>query len=180
METLVLSDTYMVLGRVTWQRAMMDYMSGRVEILEEYEDKVIRTVSQVFPMPAVVRFLKKVTGFWKRKAKFNRANVWLRDRGHCQYCARSVPKNDFTFDHVFPKSLGGKTTWENIVVACVECNQKKNNHTLAQAGMTLIATPVMPKSMGGQISASFWGQDIPSCWKDYIGTIQHWTGELTP
>ena len=178
MDTLVLSNDYRPLCRVPWQRAMMDFIGGRVEILEKYEDRVVRTVRSVFPMPSVVRFIKAVRGVFKRRVKFNRANVWTRDRGLCQYCGRKVSKTEFTYDHVIPQARGGKTTWENIVVACVPCNQRKQDKTPEQAGMRLISKPVMPKSLPVADISKLWGDNIPQSWKDYLGTVMYWDGAL--
>lgn len=179
METLVLTHDYRPLCRVSWQDAMTAYVNGKVEILEEYSDRVVRTVSTVFQMPAVVRFLRKVRGVFRRSVKFNRANVWLRDRGTCQYCGEKVSKQDFTYDHVIPLSKGGLTRWENIVVACVICNQRKQNKTPEQAGMKLISQPVMPKTLPMLDVGKLWGGDMPESWKSYLGTVAYWEGELT-
>jgi hypothetical protein len=49
-----------------------------------------------------------------------------------------------TIDHVIPRSLGGKTIWENVVSAC--CNTRKGNRTPQQAGMQPLRKPVKPIS----------------------------------
>ncbi len=67
-----------------------------------------------------------------RHPAFTRFNVFLRDRFECQYCGD--PK-DLTFDHVIPRSRGGRTTWENVVTACSPCNLQKGGRLPAQAGM---------------------------------------------
>ena len=38
-------------------------------------------------------------------------------------------------DHVFPRSLGGRTTPENLVTSCYPCNYGKADFTLEQLGM---------------------------------------------
>ena len=40
---------------------------------------------------------------------------------------------------------GRRTTWENIVCACVDCNVRKGGRTPKQAHMTLIRKPEKPK-----------------------------------
>jgi 5-methylcytosine-specific restriction endonuclease McrA len=57
---------------------------------------------------------------------FTRFNVFLRDRFSCQYCGSP---NNLTFDHVNPRRLGGRTSWENIVAACSPCNLRKGGRT---------------------------------------------------
>lgn len=176
MDTLVLSDSYIPMRRISWQEAICDVLSGRAEVLEIYEDRLIRTVTEVFPMPSVIRFVKKVAGFFKRSVKFNRKSVWLRDKGFCQYCGTKVPMAEFTYDHVVPISQGGKTTWTNIVVCCMGCNQKKRNRTPQQAGMKLLSQPLVPKALPSTSEFNAWGDpnSIPESWKDYLGSFRYW------
>ena len=117
-DTLVLSNSYLPISRVPWQRAITWVVLGRAEIVEKYDNAVVRSAYEVFPMPSVVRFLHSVVGLFRKGVKFNRKNVWLRDKGRCQYCGDKVGLSEFTFDHVIPQSQGGKTKWDNIVVSC--------------------------------------------------------------
>ena len=50
-----------------------------------------------------------------------------------------------TVDHVIPKSTGGPSTWENLVCACLTCNNRKNNRTPQDANMHMLRRPRMPK-----------------------------------
>ena len=77
--------------------------------------------------------------------KFNRRNIFARDGNQCQYCGKKFPTSELSLDHVVPRSQGGKTTWENIVCACVDCNVRKGGRTPKQAHMTLIRKPEKPK-----------------------------------
>lgn len=43
----------------------------------------------------------------------------------CPYCLKTLPLSEATRDHVIPRSRGGKTEPENIVLACGKCNQQK-------------------------------------------------------
>src|SRR5690606_15207836 len=107
----------------------------KVEVVEEY-DEDIRSVSITIKMPAVVRMLRAIRGR-KRAIKFSRINVATRDDFRCQYCSLKLPLRHLTYDHVVPRSQGGRTTWENIVMACRDCNSRKSGRTPKQAGMTL-------------------------------------------
>jgi 5-methylcytosine-specific restriction endonuclease McrA len=103
METLVLDIQYAPVARVSWQRAITLLWEGKVEVVEEYEDRKVRSVTLEFRMPAVIRFLRMLGG--KRKGvRFSRESVYARDRGRCQYCSVAVPRHDFTYDHVVPRS----------------------------------------------------------------------------
>src|SRR4051812_11836 len=111
METLVLSASYEPVARVSWQRAISLVFGGKVEVVEEYEDREVRSITFAIKMPSVVRFLKSVRGR-KRAVKFSRENVYARDLGKCQYCNGKVQRHESTYDHVVPRAQGGKTQWE--------------------------------------------------------------------
>lgn len=179
MDTLVLNAAYQPVARVSWQKAFTLVFTGRAEVVETYADRVIRSAREIFPMPSIVRFVRMVTTYFRRGVRFNRRNVYLRDKGRCQYCGHRVPSNDFNFEHVVPKAQGGRTTWENIVVACHPCNQRKGNRTPEQAGMRLLSKPRRPKSLPGMGRAQLaWHAGMPSTWKDYLQTVRYWHATL--
>lgn len=179
MDTLVLNQGYMPINRVSWQTALGYVLSGRAEVIEEYDDWIVRSVQEIFPVPSVVRFVTKMAGFFRRGVKFNRKNVWLRDKGKCAYCGTRCALADFTFDHVVPRKQGGKTQWENIVVSCWPCNQKKEGRTPRQANMHLRVTPGRPKHLPGiTMPAGAYNAGMPDSWKDYLSTVSYWHGKL--
>ncbi len=66
----------------------------------------------------------------KQKARdIRKAQWWKRKcaRGKCYYCERQVLPGALTMDHIVPIIRGGKSTRNNIVTACKECNNKKKN-----------------------------------------------------
>jgi 5-methylcytosine-specific restriction endonuclease McrA len=75
---------------------------------------------------------------------FSKRNVFKRDRLTCQYCGIQPGRDELTLDHVTPKSRGGATSWENCVLACLECNRRKADRTPEQAGMKLRRRPARP------------------------------------
>jgi len=178
METLVLNPGYEPVARVAWQRAVTLLFLGKVEVVEEYEDREIRSVTFVFKMPSIVRLLRALRGA-KKAIKFSRENVYARDGGRCQYCGGSVRRDEITYDHVVPRALGGRTTWDNIVTACVSCNQKKGGKTPKQAGMKLRSTPVKPAKLpeAFRITLSF-RQGMPESWRAFLRSFSYWHGEL--
>jgi len=180
MDTLVLNSAYMPVNRVSWRKAFTWIFSGRAEVVEEYEDRTVSSPTQTFKMPAIIRFLGKVVGLFRRSVKFNRQNVYLRDKGCCQYCGKKVSRSHFTYDHVVPRSQGGKTVWDNVVIACLPCNQHKANRTPEQAKMRLRMKPAKPKSLPNQPPALVWQDGMPSCWKDYVSTVSYWHETLDP
>lgn len=144
MSTLVLNKAWQADRIVSWQDAMCLIVSGRAEVVEHYTDKIIRTVSRVYNMPSVVRMLSGRIVACSR-IRLNRNNLWYRDAGRCQYCDQTVSKASMTFDHVLPRSRGGKTSWDNIVLSCSPCNLRKGNRTPQEAGMSLTVKPSAPR-----------------------------------
>ena len=166
MQVLVLGQSYEPIERVNWKRAMVWWAAGRVEILEAWEGRTIRTPRHELPMPSVVRFLRS-----RRRntpvVRFSRETIYARDRGQCQYCHRPVMRRDVTYDHILPKSRGGLTLWENIVIACRPCNQKKGNRTPEEAKMTLLRKPFRPRWLA-QSPALREGASVPGEWIPYL------------
>ena len=103
----------------------------------------IRCVQFELAVPRVVRLLT-YDRLPRKIVKFNRRNLYARDRNRCQYCGKSFPTSELSLDHVVPRSQGGGTSWTNIVCCCVACNVRKGGRTPAQARMRLITRPVKP------------------------------------
>ena len=111
----------------------------------QYDDSDwIRSVNFSLMVPRVVRlnFYDKVP---RLTLRFNRRNLFARDSNTCQYCSKKLPLSQLSFDHVIPKSRGGKTTWENVVCCCLKCNGKKSDSLLREVGMKLIRKPLRPR-----------------------------------
>lgn len=52
--------------------------------------------------------------------------------GHCYMCGIAVRptgsgRDQVTIDHLWPLSLGGESIEENLIVACQDCNEKREN-----------------------------------------------------
>lgn len=166
MRTLVLDQGYQPQRIVCWQRAVLMLFAGKVEVVEVYDEE-IRSPSISIKMPSVVRVLRNAKRR-KTRVTFSRANVALRDGFCCQYCGLSYPLPRLTYDHVIPRAAGGGTTWENIVMACRPCNEKKSCRTPAQAGMALRKHPTKPAwlpSIAFRVTAE---QSIPDTWKPWL------------
>ncbi len=178
METLVLTASYEPVARVSWKRAVTLLFDGKVEVIEEYEDRLIRSVTFEIRMPSVIRFLRAVRAR-RKMPKFSRENVYARDHGRCQYCAKQVMRHEATYDHVVPRALGGKTTWENVVICCVPCNQKKGARLAADVGMRLWSVPCRPKKLPDALRVTFtFGKTMPHSWKSWLRDFGYWNGEL--
>lgn len=145
MRVLTLSPNYEPIGTVSWKKAITLVYMNKVHMLEEYDEE-IKSPSMTMKIPSVI-VLK--TGKWKRinSVRFSRTNVWIRDQGRCQYCNKHVSIHTFTLDHVHPKCYGGKTVWENVVVSCYDCNQKKGEKTPKEANLNLLNAPRKPNNL---------------------------------
>ncbi|MDX2175997.1 MAG: HNH endonuclease [Candidatus Sumerlaeia bacterium] len=80
-----------------------------------------------------------------RSVKFNRRNIYIRDNNTCQYCGCRPAREELTIDHVLPRCLGGRSTWENVVLACQGCNAKKGSKLVRESGMKLMKEPRRPQ-----------------------------------
>ena len=166
--TLVLNCNYYPLGTISWERAITLLYDKRADLLEEYENDIVRSVSLSIKKPAVIRLQRWVKGKMIG-IRFNKSNVYLRDKGKCQYCLQKVTEHKSTYDHVMPKSRGGKTDWTNIVTCCYDCNQKKDCRTPEEARMKLACKPIKPTSLPIERSFSVrWQDSLPEVWKNYI------------
>lgn len=177
-DTLVLDPSYRAIGLVSWQRAITLLFENKIEVIESYEDRTVCSVSITFKVPSVVRFLRAIRRR-KQAVKFSREMVYARDHGTCQYCGRHAARDSFTYDHVIPRVQGGQTVWENVVVACAGCNQRKGGRTPEQAGMKLISQPTRPTKLPDTMHFTLtWRQGMPPSWRDFIASIHYWNDEL--
>ncbi|HOE97445.1 MAG TPA: HNH endonuclease, partial [Candidatus Sumerlaeota bacterium] len=111
-----------------------------------------------------------------RTVKFNRRNIFLRDQYCCQYCGRRPHESELSIDHVVPRSRGGTSRWENVVLACVACNTKKGNRLLAECGMQLIRPPRKPAWLS-TLQQVHLTDDNRSLWEKFVD-IAYWETNL--
>ena len=134
----------------------------------------VSTVNFYIAVPRIIRLL-----FYDRlprnEVKFNRRNIFARDKNKCQYCGKRQRTSELSLDHIIPKSMGGKSVWENIVCACAKCNVKKGGRTPRQAGMTLIQKPVKPKH--NPLVHIHLGHQRYRSWKQFLDHA-YWSVEL--
>lgn len=125
------------------QFEMYDFASWAALSAEEGDD-VIHTVNHVIRVPRVIalQFYERLP---RSRVRFSRHNIYARDQNTCQYCGVRFSRSELNLDHVVPRRLGGRTTWENVVCCCLKCNLRKGGHTPEQAGMHLARVPQRPK-----------------------------------
>jgi len=170
MNALVLDVGYTPIGVIPWQKAISLFYSGKIEILSEY-DREIRSVSLTIKMPAVIRLLKWFKARVYSSVRFNKGNLYLRDGGKCAYCSTPIPISKSTYDHVIPKSKGGKTDWTNIVLACHICNRKKDCRTPEEAGLRLEVKPYKPSKLDTSVWLKSSGSECNIKWSEWINLV---------
>jgi 5-methylcytosine-specific restriction endonuclease McrA len=134
----------------------------------------VTTVNFHIAVPRIIRLL-----FYDRlprnEVKFNRRNIFARDKNTCQYCGKRFSTAELSLDHIIPRTLGGAACWENIVCACMKCNIKKGGRTPKQARMVLIRKPAKPKR--NPLLHLHLGHKRYKSWKQFLDHA-YWSVEL--
>ncbi len=164
--------SYFPLSLWCWQDSVKAVFLDRVNIVSEYE-QVVRSPSFEMRLPSVIS-LKEYIHLDRRPA-FTRFNVFLRDHFDCQYCGQHYSSEELTFDHVVPRSRGGRTTWANVVTACQDCNLRKGDRMPRQCHMVPLRTPMQPTTYQLQENGrAFPPNFLHQSWNDYL----YWDSEL--
>ena len=161
--------SYYPLSLWPWQTAVKAVFLERVDIVASY-DRHVHSPSLDLAIPSVIALRQYVRP--SEFPAFTRFNVFLRDRFSCQYCGS--PHN-LTFDHVIPRRLGGRTSWENVATACSPCNLRKGGRTPQQAKMPLLVQPIRPTNWQLQERGrAFPPNHLHETWRDWL----YWDVEL--
>ncbi len=161
--------SYYPLSLWPWQDVVKAVFLDRVDIISTY-DKRVHSPTMDMRLPSVISLKQYVTQ--DRTPAFTRFNLFLRDGFACQYCGSP---DDLTFDHVIPRSRGGRTTWRNIVTACAPCNLAKGGRTPAEARMIPRREARRPSGFElQQQGRRFPPHHLHESWLDYL----YWDIEL--
>ena len=164
--------SYFPLSVWAWQDAVKAVFLDRVSVLSEYE-VAVRSPSMSMRLPSVIALKEYIPA--ARRPAFTRFNVFLRDAFACQYCSDRLPTHDLTFDHVIPRSRGGRTTWDNVVTACGSCNLRKGSRLPRECGMHPRQAPCQPSTWELQENGrAFPPNYLHESWRDYL----YWDSEL--
>jgi 5-methylcytosine-specific restriction endonuclease McrA len=164
--------SYFPLSIWPWQEAVKAIFRESVTVVSEYE-RVVRSPRWEMKLPSVLALKEYIP--MARNPAFTRFNVFLRDKWSCQYCASGFKTHELTFDHVIPKSRGGRTAWDNIVAACQCCNIRKGNRLPHEVNMYPINEPRAPsiyelQDRGRAFPPNF----LHESWGDFL----YWDTEL--
>ena len=164
--------SYYPLSLCSWQDAVKSVFLKRVSVIESY-DKEVHSPSVNFKLPSVIALKNYIIP--QSRPAFTRFNVFLRDNFTCQYCNKRFSANELTFDHLVPRCLHGKTSWNNVVSACTNCNLKKGRKLLKFTDMKISKEPFMPSSTLLQSNGrNFPPNYLHESWRDYL----YWDIEL--
>jgi 5-methylcytosine-specific restriction endonuclease McrA len=187
---LVLNSLYQAVQVTGVRRAFRLFYSGRARAVTpdfssyDFEnwcdlppragDDVIRTPTRTIRIPRVIQLIQ-YDRLPSREVRFTRRNIFYRDKNRCQYCGGVFRQRDLNLDHVVPLSRGGKSTWDNVVCACVPCNTRKGDRSPSDAGMRLVRRPKKPA--GHPMLRATWIGPCPEEWKTYLDEA-YWNVEL--
>jgi 5-methylcytosine-specific restriction endonuclease McrA len=146
MRTLVLNAGYEPLAVVTFRRALVLVLTGKASVVAEGDDPVVGP-QDVLGRPSVILLNRYIRPRYNTITAVSRRGVLRRDGHRCAYCGKAA----HTIDHVQPKSRGGADSWENLVAACLRCNNAKGDHTPGEMGWKLSFSPAPPKGTTWQI-----------------------------
>lgn len=134
-KVVVLDVNYQFIHVESLKKALRKLIKGKAEVIKTTGKVLWKDVLE----PIVIRLLKSISHFYNRVLPWSKANIYVRDHGVCMYCGSTEGK--MTIDHIHPKSKGGKNTYQNTVLACYTCNQKKGDKDLADTNMALLKQP---------------------------------------
>ncbi|MBM4171426.1 MAG: HNH endonuclease [Ignavibacteria bacterium] len=144
------------------KKAIVLILLSKAELIVDNQKRKIHTVTSIFPWPSVIRLNDFIKVPYK-KIILTRRNILKRDNHKCGYCGRAdLP---LTIDHIIPKSKGGDDSWENLVAACLPCNNKKGDRTPEAAKMGLRIKAYTPNHIMFLKNAV---SKIDDNWKPYL------------
>jgi 5-methylcytosine-specific restriction endonuclease McrA len=188
---LVLNSLYQAVQITGAQRAFRLFYAGRARALAPdftpydfenwcdlpvgIEDDVVHTPALTIRIPRVIQLVHydKVP---HREVRFTRRNIFYRDKNRCQYCGKVFIQRDLNLDHVVPLSRGGRSTWTNVVTACVPCNSRKGSRMPGEAGIKLIRQPKKPA--GHPLLRATWIGRFHEEWRTFLDEA-YWNVELS-
>jgi 5-methylcytosine-specific restriction endonuclease McrA len=194
-KVLVLNRHYLPVHVTSVRRAFSLLYQGLAEAVDEQyrtfdfdswsalsatvHDDTIGLVDRVIRVPRVILLLT-YDRIPKRQVRFNRFNVYARDRNTCQYCGRRFPRIELNLDHVIPRSQGGMSMWENIVCSCHACNRLKGGRTPKEAGMKLLHPARRPEWTPFMLETFSLRRYRE--WLPFLSTVDaaYWNTELQP
>ena len=161
-QVLVLNASYEPLNVCSVRRAHVLIFKGKAEVIEQL-DRPLRSASDTFRWPHVIRLVHYVRVPRLVQRKISRRALFARDGWRCVYCGSTGGR--LTLDHVIPRSRGGDSTWENVVTSCSPCNLRKGNRLPDEVQMVLSRHPRQPAPV---LFIRLATPKIPDRWERYL------------
>jgi 5-methylcytosine-specific restriction endonuclease McrA len=162
---LVLNANFEPINVCTTRRALGLVLNGKASLVLNGRSE-IHTVTRSYPRPSIIRLDRMV----KRPhptVHLTKREILRRDEYTCQYCGQHT--TSLTVDHVVPRRLGGRHSWDNLVAACPNCNHRKGGRTLEQVQMRLLRHPQEPPSSALYLFARHLREN-----QDWLPFIEGW------
>lgn len=159
---LLLSKECEPLNIMSWRRAFVLLIKGKAEYIEKLNEIDYYIKIGEYYIPKTIKLTYEMA-IPIQELPFSRENIFTRDDYTCQYCGEEFCAEELTLDHIYPKSRGGETSWDNIATCCKRCNQKKADRTPEEALMPLLNKPVRPDfwlfelTQKRRIDKRYWG-----------------------
>ena len=168
---LLLNNGGDVMDIISWPKAIKLIMRGKAKACSYYEDVKLNSdkwikMYHIGKLPSVIMLVNYVFIPYSKRVPLNKKNIFLRDKGFCAYCGKSISLHNATIDHIIPISRGGKNDWKNCVLACKHCNNRKADHLINEIKMVLRVHPYTPKKE--QFFLCYIDKETYSVWKDYL------------
>ncbi|ROS59242.1 5-methylcytosine-specific restriction endonuclease McrA [Frigoribacterium sp. PhB160] len=161
MRTLVLNAGFEPLAVVSFRRALVLVMTQKATVLAADAEHPVLGAAFSYDRPSVIVLTRYVRIPHSRSVPVSRRGVLRRDAHRCAYCGGSAS----TIDHVQPRSRGGADSWENLVAACLRCNNVKSDRTPAEMGWTLRWVPKAPHGVGWVVRGT---ERVQPDWDEYL------------
>jgi 5-methylcytosine-specific restriction endonuclease McrA len=162
VQVLVLNASFEPLNVCSVRRAHVLVFKGKAEVIEAV-DRPLRSASQTYVWPNVIRLLAYVRVPRAVQRRISRRALFARDGWRCQYCGST---GRLTLDHVVPRSRGGDSVWENVVASCAPCNLRKGDRLPEEASMH---PQVKPRPPAPALFITLAAPHIPDRWHPYLG-----------
>jgi 5-methylcytosine-specific restriction endonuclease McrA len=176
-DTLVLDTLGFPVAFVSWQRAVNLQWQDRAVVVAEDAKRVLRSPSFEMGMPRVIKLRNHISRKLRLKVPMTRRNIAIRDSSSCQYCGMVLDTSEYTIDHVLPRVRGGSSVWTNLVLACAQCNKRKSDRTLKEAGLALRRKPMEPNQFDPRFNFRLHIHWLRPEWSDYKAYL-YWNVEL--
>ena len=160
----MLNASYEPLNVCSVRRAHVLVFKGKAEVIEDLQQP-LRSATDTYPWPHVIRLLHFVRVPRAVKRKISRKALFARDGYMCVYCGST---GKLTLDHVVPRSRGGDSIWEKVVTSCAPCNLRKGNRTPEEVQMRMLITPRPPSPA---LFVTLSAPRVPDRWQPYLAAF---------